>query len=89
MCVSCQMSLLEDHQTMAGELCECGNFRFDPSSGSDCCYHCFCKKSGCEDPHNCPVCAPEIPSVFYDLDMTDELEMVIAARAIEGRRGNG
>jgi hypothetical protein len=83
MCVSCQMNLLEDHQTIVGtartELCECGKFRFDPE-GSDCCYHCFCQKTGCEDPRNCPVCAPEIPAVFYDSDMQEELKMVIAAR---------
>lgn len=75
-CVMCQMNLLEDHEIIDGLSCpECGRFLVDRDTLAQPCYHCSC--SGQED---CPVCAPEIPAVFFDDAMTEELDRVLRAR---------
>jgi hypothetical protein len=79
MCVMCQMSLLEDHEEPEGPLCaNCKRYRLGRQPMQDICYHCFNKNVGEE----CPVCALDIPQVFYDFDMKEELARM---RAIHSR----
>jgi hypothetical protein len=88
MCVACQMQLLEDHRGKKGPFCpKCHRYRLGRSAivggGAETdlpeqtCYHCFAEESG----EQCPVCAPDIPEVFFDPDMVDELKTVELARA--------
>ena len=79
MCVTCQMELLREHEEGpdpdGDQKCACGRFWMGMN---DRCYHCFS-----EEGEECPVCqSPEIPQVFYDADMKDELKRLKRARKL-------
>ncbi len=86
MCITCSMSLLEDHERSTGPLCVCK--RFHAALGSEgTCFHCFDEANA--HVADCPVCAPTIPTVFFQLDLADELTRVrrMRARSSLGRYG--
>ena len=84
MCLSCAMRLLEDHETTEGSPCtRCKRFLVDDTfeGDSDECYHCFAEQAELGEP--CPVCQlAEIPKVFFDADMRDELERLKRLRTM-------
>lgn len=85
MCLTCKMTLLSDHEvlTSEGPLCpKCGRLRVpeEELSENPRCFHCCREGFGQE---SCPVCEDEeIPAVFFDADMTDELVRLSALRAL-------
>lgn len=84
MSVTYQMMLLSDHETKAGEgivLCgRCGNYLVNYPDPDAICAHCFVAET--ESGVQCPVCQEsEIPRVFFDSDMREELARLKAARA--------
>jgi hypothetical protein len=73
------MSMLREHEEGpepdGDQKCACGRFWMGMN---DRCGHCFSEEAHGE---KCPVCqSPEIPPVFYDADMKNELRRLIAAR---------
>lgn len=89
MCLSCQMSMLEDHEQVGGVPCLVHPMILTTPEDSENqeqgrgCYHCFCADSGCEDVSNCPVCGsgdgPGWMDAFFDRDMKDERERLVLA----------
>jgi hypothetical protein len=71
--------LLEEHEAVGDDLCiKCGNF---PVSDGGSCTHCFVSKFEPKENVRCPVCQEvNIPKVFFDPNMRNELDRVEKAR---------
>jgi len=76
---SWRMMMLKEHEASSGDPCvKCGNF---PVANGDFCAHCCCAKTYDRPGVPCPVCQDtEIPKVFFDSKMRNELERVEKAR---------
>jgi hypothetical protein len=77
---SWRLSMLKEHETSSGESCaKCGIF---PVMDGGFCAHCYVGRYDFCVPARCPVCQdPEIPKVFFEPKMQNELARVEKARA--------
>jgi hypothetical protein len=76
---SWRMMMLNEHEASNGDPCfKCGNF---PVADGGFCAHCCCAKTYDRPGVPCPVCQDtEIPKVFFEPKMQDELARVEKAR---------
>jgi hypothetical protein len=76
---SWRLLMLKEHEASSGDACvKCGNF---PVADGGVCAHCCCAKTYNRPGVPCPVCQDvEIPKVFFEPKMQNELARVERAR---------